>query len=83
MKTKTKWPMIPRLVIKPRDMPEINIEATVLLTGKPVVDVRIGDDDTAYLFPAEARRFAAALTKAADCCDAKKVAARAIGIRTK
>jgi hypothetical protein len=54
------------------------VDASVSLdSGRPIVDFRIDGDDEHTLTPAEARRVAAALIKAADCCDAKSAAARA------
>ena len=65
------------VVIKPLGQPIIEIDATVCVSnGKPVVDFRIGDDDDYALRPVEARRLAVALQKAADCCDAKREAAK-------
>ncbi len=72
------WPTIRTLTIKLRRMPDVLIGASVSLdTGKPVVDFRVYDGEAETLTPAEARRLAAALVRAADCCDAKSAAAKA------
>lgn len=72
------WPTLRTLTIKLRHMPDISIGASVSLdTGKPIVDFRIDAGDKETLTPAEARRVAASLVRAADCCDAKSAAARA------
>jgi len=72
------WPTIRTLAVKLRHMPDVSIGASVSLdTGKPVVDFRIAGGDEETLTPAEARRVAAGLVRAADCCDAKSAAARA------
>lgn len=66
------------VVVKSRYMPDFQIGASVSLdTGRPIVDFRVGDGDEDSLTPAEARRLAAALVRAADCCDAKSAAAKA------
>lgn len=65
------------IVIKPLGQPIMEIDATVYVSnGKPVVDFRIADHYDYPLRPVEARRLAVALQKAADCCDAKKEAAK-------
>lgn len=72
------WPTLRTLTVKLRHMPDILIDASVSLdTGKPIVDFRIDGGHEETLTPAEARRVAAALIRAADCCDAKSTAAKA------
>lgn len=71
------WPTIQTITIKLRHMPDILVDASVSLdSGKPIVDFRIDGDDEQTLTPLEARRVAATLIKAADCCDAKSAAAK-------
>lgn len=75
-----KWPTMRTATVKLRHMPDVMVDASVSLdTGRPIVDFRIDGDDEQTLTPAEARRVAVALIKAADCCDAKEAAARAWG----
>ena len=61
------------ITIKPRDNPDLEIDATVnVMTGRPVVAVHqspLQEDVT--LSPIEARRVAKALLKAADVAQAK------------
>lgn len=72
------WPTLRTTTVRLRHMPDILIGASVSIdTGRPVVDFQIDGDDEETITPAEARRVAAALVRAADCCDAKSAAARA------
>lgn len=73
----TSWPSMRTTTIKPRHMPDISIGASVSIdTGKPIVGFRVGDGDEDTLTPAETRRLAALLIRAADCCDAKSAMAK-------
>ena len=77
-KPPVSWPTMDTVNIKLRYMPDIQIGASVsLATGRPIVDFRVGDADEDSLTPAEARRIAAVLEQAADCCDAKSATAKA------
>jgi hypothetical protein len=64
-----KWPSI---TLQMKHLPEITLGASVSLdTGRPIVGY--GDGDEFALTPAEA----AALVRAAECCDAKSAMAKA------
>ncbi len=79
---KIVWPAIRTIRIKLRHMPDVLIDASVAVdTGKPTVYLRIDGGDQVPLTPTEARRWAAGLVKAADCCDAKSAAALKIRSR--
>ena len=73
-----KWPSMNPITLKMKFLPEITLGASVSLdTGRPIVDFRCGDGDEYSLTPAEARKMAAALVRAAECCDRKSAVARA------
>jgi hypothetical protein len=73
-----KWPSMIPITIQMKHLPEITLGASVsLYTGRPIVDFRYGDGDECALLPAEARKLAAALVRAAECCDAKSAVAKA------
>lgn len=75
---KPKWPMIADKTIRLRHMVDLIIGASVSIdTGRPIVTVRVGDGDCDAMTPTEARRVAAALIRAAECCDAKTAHASA------
>lgn len=77
-----RWPSMRAVTLKTKYLPDVTIGASVSLdTGRPIVDFRCGDGDDFSLTPAEARRMATTLIKAADCCDAKSAAAKALGSR--
>lgn len=73
-----KWPTMKSIELKMRHTVDMAIDATVSIdTGRPVVAVhRYGPFDDEHFTPAEARRLAKALVKAADCVDAKCRAVR-------
>ncbi len=73
-----KWPSMNPITLKMKYLPEITLGASVSLdTGRPIVDFRCGDGDEFALTPAEARKLAAVLVRAAECCDAKSAVAKA------
>ncbi len=73
-----KWPSMNPITLQMKYLPEITLGASVSLdTGRPIVDFRCGDGDEYSLTPAEARKMAAALVRAAECCDRKSAVARA------
>lgn len=72
------WPTIRTITIRRPRQPSVSVDASVSIdTGRPIVDVQIDDGDNLTLTPVQSRRLAAALLKAASCCDAKATAARA------
>lgn len=82
MKRPARYPSIRDIVVKMRHMPDVIIDASVSInTGRPIVGFRLDQDDSLHMTPAEARRVAAALVKAADCCDAKSAHARSKGTK--
>lgn len=75
-----KWPTMRDLIVRMRHMPDIVIGASVSIdTGHPVVCFRIDNDDEMPMTASEARRVAAALVKAAQCCEAKSAYAKSRG----
>lgn len=73
-----RWPSMTPVTVRLRYLPDIEIGASVSLdSGRPVVDFRMGDGDDETFTPAEARRLATVLIRAANCCDAKSAVAKA------
>lgn len=77
---KQKWPTMRDMVVKMRHMPDVIVDASVSIdTGRPIVGFRLDQDDSRHMTPAEARRVATALMRAAICCEAKAEYARSKG----
>jgi len=65
------------IVLSAKHLPKVTIGASVSFdTGRPIVEFRCGDYDESSLTPAEARRMARALVKAAECCDKKSASTK-------
>ena len=80
MSKQPKWPRMRDVTVKMRHSPDFIIDASVSIdTGRPIVGIRVVNDDPLAMTPTEARRLAAALVRAAICCEAKAEYARSNG----